>query len=140
MLTLVPEHELGIFIAYNQESGALIEPVLDALFGALFPAARPEPLRDRYAGRLDLSRFSGTYANNVYHHGNPETGWRRRPVPVTVGEGDASGAIVFDGAPAWPVAPLTFQREDGLLISFLEDGSGTLTHMVIGQAVYEKLD
>lgn len=137
MLYLVPEYDIGIFIACNQESSAVIDPVLAGLLGALFPDARPPVLRDRYEGRLDLSRFTGTYANNVYHHGDPDTGWKWQPFEL---EATGEGALMFDGKAAWPVGPLTFQRDDGLLLSFQANEAGRITHLFVRQAVYEKLD
>lgn len=137
MLYLVPEYDLGIFIACNQESSAVIDPVIETLLSALFPDARPEPLRERYRGQLDLSHFTGTYANNLYHHGDPDTGWRRQSFEL---EATDEGALMFDGAPAWPVGPGTFQREDGLLLSFRENDEGEITYLFVKQAAYEKLD
>lgn len=147
MLTLVPDHDLGVFLAYNQESAALIRAIFPALFSALFPDAEPPALRDAYRGDVDLERFAGTYANNVYNHGDPDTGWKRRPVPLTIGseEKDDAGVgsaprLTFDGVQARPVAPLTFQRDDGVLLTFRENDRGEITHMIVRQAVYERLD
>jgi CubicO group peptidase (beta-lactamase class C family) len=137
MLYLVPEHELGIFISSNQESGALIDAVVSPLLAALFPGAVPPAKRDPYTGRVDLARFTGTYANNVYHHGDPTTGWRREPFDL---EATGDGALMFDGAPARPVGLLAFERDDGLLLTFREDASGEITHLFVRQTVYEKLE
>jgi CubicO group peptidase (beta-lactamase class C family) len=137
MLYLVPEHELGIFIACNQESGALIEAIISPLLSALFPGAMPAQRRERYAGPIDLERFTGTYANNVYHHGDPTTGWRREPFEL---EATPDGTLMFDGASAWPVGSLAFQRDDGLLLTFRENVAGEITHLFVRQTVYEKLD
>ena len=46
---------------------------------------------------------------------------------------------MFAGAPAYPVGPLAFQRDDGLLLSFVEDGQGGISHFVVNQMVYERL-
>jgi len=137
MLYLVPEHELGIFISCSQESGALIDAVISPLLAALFPGAVPPAKRDLYTGRVDLARFTGTYANNVYHHGDPTAGWRRQPFDL---EATGDGALIFDGAPARPVGLLAFERDDGLLLTFREDASGEITHLFVRQTVYEKLD
>jgi CubicO group peptidase (beta-lactamase class C family) len=137
MLYLVPDYDLGFFIACNQESSAVIDPTVETLLGALFPDARPTKLRKRYGGDVDLSRFTGTYANNVYHHADPESGWTRHPFQL---EATDDGALLFDGKPARPVGPLTFQRDDGLLLSFRENDHGRITHLFVKQAVYEKLD
>ncbi|MGE3527228.1 MAG: serine hydrolase domain-containing protein, partial [Gemmatimonadales bacterium] len=136
-LYLVPEHHLGIFLAYNQESGVLPNAVLSRLMGALFPGSpQPPALRPRITGGIDLARFAGHYANSIYNHGNPTQGWRRRPVDLTVNE---DGALVFQGAPAYRVGPLTFQRDDGVLLTFREDAQGRIQFLFVNQAVYEKL-
>ena len=136
-LFLVPEHRLGVFIASNQESGSLAHVALARLTAALFPEQAPRPaLRERLPGRSDLSRFAGRYANSMYHHTDPTRGWRIQPFDLTV---DAEGRIVFDGAPAFPVAPLTFQRDDGVLLTFRENGRGEITHFFVNQTVYERL-
>ena len=137
-LYLVPEYDLGVFIAYNQESGSLPNVVLTGLVDALFPGRPDGPrLHPRLTERLDVSRFTGTYANSMHHHTNPEEGWRRQPFEL---EADAEGRLVFQGEPAFPVGPLAFQREDGLLITFREDERGEIAYMFVNQTVYEKLD
>ena len=135
-LYLVPEHDLGVFIAYNQESGRLASAVLSKLLSALFPNKVAEPeLRERWTRPINLSRFVGSYANSMYNHGDPSRGWRRRPFDLK----QKDGALVFQGAPAFAVGPLTFQREDGLLLSFEEHEAGGIRHLFVNQAVYEKL-
>ena len=85
---------------------------------------------------MDLSRFFGTYANSMHHHSNPATGWRRQPFDL---KPDSIGRLVFDGKPAYPVGPLSFQRDDGVLLSFREDARGQVTHFFVNQTVYERL-
>lgn len=136
MLYLIPEHDLGIFIASNQESSAVIDPVISSLLGTLLPDTGRPALRERYEGPIDLGRFTGTYANNVYHHGNPDIGWKRQPFALeAIEEG-----LLFDDTSVWPVDSLTFQRDDGLLLSFRADESGKITHLFVKQTAYEKLD
>ena len=138
LLYLVPEHDLGVFIAYNQESGSLPNVVLTGLVDALFPGRPDGPeLRPRLTEAVDVSRFTGTYANSMHHHTNPAEGWRRQPFELEV---DAEGRLVFQGEPAFPVGPLAFQRDDGLLITFRENERGEIVYMFVNQTVYEKLD
>lgn len=137
-LYLLPEHDLGVFIAYNQESGTLASLVLSRLMSALFPNRPPaRPMRPRLPRPVDLSRFVGTYASSIYHHGNPQTGWRRRPFEIGA-LGDS--ALSFGDAPAYQVGPLTFQRDDGVLLTFRENDDGAITFLFVNQAVYERLD
>ena len=134
-LYLVPDHGLGIFVAYNQESAGLAATAIDRVVGALWPARpRSRPLRER-AEEVEPFRFTGSWADAMHHHGDPETGWRRRPFELTAEE----GALLFDGVPARPVGPLAFQREDGLLLTFRQDAEGEVTHMLVKQTVYERL-
>jgi CubicO group peptidase (beta-lactamase class C family) len=136
-LYLVPEHRLGVFIASNQESGSLAHVAIARLIGAVFPEQAQRPaLRERLPGRADVSRFAGRYANSMYHHTDPTRGWRIQPFDLTV---DAEGRLVFDGAPAFPVGPLTFQRDDGVLLTFRENSRGEITHFFVNQTVYERL-
>jgi CubicO group peptidase (beta-lactamase class C family) len=135
-LYLVPDHDLGIYVAYNQESGNLAGALISRVIGALIPDREQPQLRGRLRPTPDLARFTGSYANNVYNHGDPSRGWRRRPFDLEIGE---DGALIFEGAPAFAVGPLTFQRDDGLLLTFRENESGGITHLFVNQAVYEKL-
>lgn len=134
-LYLVPELDLGIYIAYNQESGSLAGGAINRLVGALIPGREGRALRGRVTSP-DLARFVGTYADNVYNHGDPSRGWRRRPFELASTD---DGALLFQGAPAYPVGPLAFQRDDGLLLTFRESDQGKITHLFVNQAVYERL-
>jgi hypothetical protein len=136
-LFLVPQSRLGVFIATNQESGTMANAAVKALVDAVFPRhASAAVLRPRLNRSPDLSRFLGRYANSMHHHTNPETGWRRQPFALTA---DAEGRLVFDGKPAYPVGPLTFQRDDGVLLTFHADARGRITRFDVNQTVYERI-
>ncbi|MCH9646820.1 MAG: serine hydrolase [Deltaproteobacteria bacterium] len=135
-LHLVPEFDLGIYISYNQESGTLSNAAVSRLIAELFSGRRPgREMRQRYEEQSDLSRFAGTYANNMYHHTDPTTGWSRRPLAIeTSGRG-----LKFRDKWAYQVGPLDFQRDDGVLLSFRENSRGEITYLLINQAAYERL-
>jgi len=136
-LYLVPEHRLGIFVASNQESGAVANAVLRTLTDSLFPGHPPaRAQRPRVALESGAGRFAGRYANSMYHHGDPTRGWKMQPIELTV---DGRGRLTFDGAPAFPVGALTFQREDGVLLTFRENAAGAITHFFVNQTVYERV-
>ncbi len=135
-LYLVPELELGIYLSYNQESGVLPEAAISRLIAVLAPGRSSTPeLRPRYEQAVDLSRFAGTYANNMHHHTDPSTGWRRRPLMVETND----LGVVFKGKQAYPVGPLDFQRDDGVLLSFRENSRGEITYLLINQTAYERI-
>lgn len=136
-LFLVPEHRLGIFVATNQESSAITQPLSAALIDAFFPGHGPAtPMRPRLTGRVDVSKFVGRYANSMYHHTDTTTGWRPRPFELRA---DSLGRLVLDGQPAFPVGPLTFQRDDGVLLTFRENARGQVSYLFINQSVFERL-
>lgn len=138
MLYLLPDHDLGIFMAFNQESGTLVDAALSTLIGTLFPDRPADlPQRPRFGGDLDLSRFTGTWANSMHHHTDPATGWKRRPFEL---ERTAAGDLLFRNQPARPVGPLTFQREDGLLLSFSENEDGHIERLFVQQTMYERVN
>lgn len=137
LLYLVPQHQLGVFIAYNQESSELGTAVVSALVKSLFPASAARPaLRDTAAANTGAARFAGEYANAIFNHRNPDQGWRRRPFRVAE---NGSGQLVFEGQVATRVGPLAFQRPDGVLVTFSENSRGDITHMFVNQAVFERL-
>jgi CubicO group peptidase (beta-lactamase class C family) len=137
LLYLVPEHRFGVFIAYNQESADLANAALTALVAALFPESTAPPvLLPQFTADADLARFAGTYADAVHNHRNPDQGWRRRPFDVAVSD---SGEVVFDRLAARRVGPLTFQRPNGVLVTFRENARQEITHMFVGQAVFERI-
>ena len=136
-LFLVPQHRLGIFVATNQESGAVAQPLISALVDALLPGhGAANPIRPRLNHRMDVTKFVGRYANSMYHHTNPSTGWTPRPFDLRA---DSLGRLVFDGQPAFPVGPLAFQRDDGVLLTFRENARGQVTYLFVNQSVFERL-
>ena len=136
LLYLIPEHQLGVFIACNQETGELANAAVSKLVTSLFPKTQmaPEAL-PRFAAQ-DAARFAGQYANAVYNHSDPTRGWRRAPFDVTAND---AGEIVFQRQPAIRVGPLAFQRKDGVLVTFREDAQRGITHMFVNQAVFERI-
>ncbi len=38
------------------------------------------------------------------------------------------------------MAPLVFQRDDGLLLAFRQGPDGAITHLLVNQTVYERLE
>ena len=135
-LYLVPQQRLGVFVASNQDSGVIGTAATAALIDALFPGHPPARARlPRLSGPMSLTRFVGRYANNMYHHTDPTRGWRINPIEL---KADADGRLVFAGAPAFPVGPLAFQRDDGVLLSFVEE-NGEIVRFVVNQMVYERL-
>lgn len=137
LLYLIPEHRLGVFVAYNQESSTLGTAVVSTLVASLFPGSKGSPaLRTAHAENADIARFVGRYANAMHNHRDLDRGWRRRPFDVTVND---SGQIIFDNRPATRVGPLAFQRPDGVLVTFREGANKEITHMFVNQDAFERV-
>jgi len=137
LLYLIPAQRLGVFIAYNQESETLANEVVSRLVSALIPGSGAKPLlRAPLAVDSEVARFAGSYADAVYNHRNPDQGWRRRTVAVSVGD---AGQLVFQQLSATRVGAMAFQRPDGSLLTFRENAQGEITHMFLNQTVYERV-
>jgi hypothetical protein len=136
-LYLIPQHRIGVFIAFNQESTSLSTAAVSRLVAELFPGAGKPALRPRYTGPDDAERFAGTYASSIHNHRDPTRGWRRIPMQVTVND---SGQLVFQRQTATRVGPAMFQMADGVLVTFRQDALRRITHMFVNQAVFERIE
>lgn len=141
---LLPSHNLGFFVAYNRDEEAGGGPAVlrDTLTGKLmdhwFPSKTPEkegvtqtPLQ------LDTARFAGKYAGTLYCHTCFDgEGWGWSLLSLRSGERG-----VLESSRRWlAVEPLVFQEENGVRrIAFREDKKGEITHLILGNSVYEKL-
>ena len=53
---------------------------------------------------------------------------------------DENGDLLVSGKRCRPVERLILQRDDGMLLVFGENPDGRITHMMVQQSVYERLD
>jgi len=134
LLFLVPADDFGVFMAWNQESARLPRDVLNRLIPELLPVLSDAELPR--VENVDARRFTGIYANSMYHHGDPATGWRRRSFEV---EATEDGDLLVQGSRAYPAGPLTFQSSEGPLLTFRDDENGSIEYLFIDQTVYERL-
>ena len=138
-ITLLPEHNLGYFVAFNHECAgslacklipALREQFLDRYFPAA-PASLPS-----YTPKTELARLAGCYRHSRYY--------RSTVLKTTVLGHDVSvktndSGIVVDGTEYVEIAPLLFQEIGSQdRIAFREDSKGNITYM-FRPAAYEKL-
>lgn len=137
LIFLIPEENFGVFIAYNQESSRLANVVVKTLVDKFF-AHRKFKREARPEIKIDVSRYTGNYANNLYNHSRPDRGgWQMRTTNVVAGENP--GQMKFLGVTWTAIEPLVFQRKGGEPLVFREDRNGKVTHMLWRQNVYEKL-
>ncbi|MHC5048760.1 MAG: serine hydrolase domain-containing protein [Planctomycetota bacterium] len=126
-MIVVPEHDLGLFVAVNASSDDAIDRfVLDAmrLLSADEPASRPPKV-------MDVGRFVGEYRNNRYDRTSVEK-LLRMEVHHVYGTDDGGLVIWHDGAMNryHPVDTLVFEHTENpnRLLVFEEDAGGTVTH------------
>ena len=141
---LLPEHNLGFFVAYNrnQEAGGgptnLRELLTEKLMNQWFPT-HDSPKKHLAVAPLsiDTTVFAGKYANNLYCHTCFDgQGWGWALTSLSSG-----GPGLLIGSRRWlAVEPLVFQEENGSRrIAFRKDKSGEITHLIVGNSVHEKL-
>ena len=142
LLYLVPDSNLGFFVAYNRDEDAgggpaqLAETLKQKLMDQWFPGMRKEQVKTTLP--IETERFAGSYADNMYCHTCPDgQGWGWAAFPV---KSAGQGKLEMRGRRWLAVAPTIFQREDSQdRIAFLEDKQGQITHMVSDNHVYDRL-
>jgi hypothetical protein len=138
-LLLLPEHDLGLFVSFNSDSGSdardwVVPLFLDRYYPAT-QAAPPVPAAD-FASRT--SRFAGYYRTNRHPYETMEKLTLLAFGDVKISAGDSGGLVLdFMGYQARivEIEPLLFQVVSGGLplgsdfIAFGEDPSGEITQV-----------
>jgi hypothetical protein len=139
---LLPDHNLGFFVAYNRdaEAGGGPAPLRDILTKKLMDRWFP-PGNDVTAKKtalpIETEPFAGTYSHNMYCHTCFEgEGWGRSIFPVKA----AGKGILEMWNRRWlAVAPLVFEEENGpRRIAFRKDKAGRIVYMFSGNDAFEK--
>jgi len=146
LMTLVPEKNLGIFIACNTESGAfgLAGTVKNAFLNRYFPApTKPEIPKAKNPLPAALKKFAGKYQSIIYCHScPPKTSYVPEPFEVKVTD---DGMLSFFGGHWKQIEPMLFILTDGeragqVLFGFRENSKGEITFMFQDTyMVYEKV-
>jgi CubicO group peptidase (beta-lactamase class C family) len=146
LMTLVPEQNLGIFVACNTENGAfgLAGAVKNGFLNRYFPApAKPAMPPSKNPSPDALKKFAGKYQSIIYCHScAPNTSYVPEPFEVKVTD---DGMLSFLGGRWKQVEPLLFVLADGeragqVLFGFKENLKGEITFMFQDNyMVYEKV-
>lgn len=145
LLFLLPEHNVGFFLAVNNFQGANIEKELITRFlDRYYPAQKKrlslQPSSDwekraaRVAGHYRMTRYS--------RHEILKIGALALETRVLPGkEGTLTLQSLLGPSGSWvEVEPLLFQRVgEESLMAFREDAQGHITHMFVGPSAYERL-
>lgn len=139
LLVLLPEENVGLFVAHNTAEYAFRDALIEAFMDRYFPAPDPVPPPQPLAGHGDRAgRFEGTYAPTFLVR---ETTLEKMLTLFTQFRltADAEGVLKLRepaeltraAASQWvEIEPLVFQSlEGGELMVFLEDEGGQIMHM-----------
>jgi len=135
LMTLVPEKNLGIFVACNTENGGfgVAEAVKKAFFDRYFPAqTKPEVPQTKNPAPSALQKFAGKYRSIIYCHScPPNTSYVTNPFEVKVTD-DVVLSIL--GTRWKQIEPMLFVRADGRLagrslFGFKKNSKGEIAYM-----------
>lgn len=131
LMTLLPDEDVGIFVAHHLESRNLRFDVRQAILDRYFPDRRPRKApapQPKTAGRL--TRFAGTYRANIFCHSCSDGGPNVQDFEVKAND---DGTISLWDTRWVEVSPLYFVGLDGRRrIGFSEDGSGRIVAVTAG--------
>lgn len=139
LLYLLPEKNLGIFVASNIEQGALMEGMKKSVLDYFYPVGSTPDDPKLFAA---LQKFAGEYRWDVYCHTcNADTrGFYPRPISVTVNN---DGTLSFLNRRWKMVEPLVFKaivNDDREIFSvFKENKEGMITYLFNGNYAYERV-
>lgn len=146
LMTLVPEKNLGVFVACNTESGAfgLAGAVKNAFLNRYIPpTTKTETKPAIKSSSASLKRFAGKYRPDIYCHTcPPNTSYFPEPFEVKAND---DGTLDFRGERWRQIEPLLFEltnntRNEQTLLGFRENSKGEITYMFQDTYyVYEKV-
>jgi CubicO group peptidase (beta-lactamase class C family) len=148
-LVLLPEDDLGVFIAQNAREGALRWAILDAVFETLLEEREGPPARDpgRADAGLDPAPYTGVFRHTGYTHSTFEKsasvlGFRGSLARVA--PGPEPGTLLIDGR-TWRHAPALGRHmfvdptAEWWVKGFIVGEDGIASHHVAGREVLQRL-
>lgn len=137
-ILMLPEQNLGFFVACNNDEFGLISEVTDRFFDHYFPIQKVNAISQKKISD-DLSHFSGFYLRNDYsRHSLEKVITLLRQFRIRA---DHTAGLLIEGKHKWQeVEPNLFQRLDNGEYSFFEQGSrDKVKFWFEGRFAYEKL-
>ena len=143
LMQLAPEHDLGVFIAFNSDPGSASRShLMNAFFDRFFPQPRPEPIETPEALRASLTDYAGEYADLRRNYSTFE----KMAVLVSALEvTDVDGELLISGgggASRWIMveADVFRGKYSNTRIVFGRDDSGRVRNLFSGSSVLGRLD
>jgi CubicO group peptidase (beta-lactamase class C family) len=149
MVVLVPDDDLGVFVAQNAREGLLRWEILDVVVDRLLDAREgpPAPEPGRADPRLDAARYAGRYRHTGYTHATFEKaasvlGFRGSVSNVAAGP--EPGTLLINGevwrhAPALGAHMFAHGDRGWWVMGFRVAEGGQATHHLAGREVLERV-
>lgn len=114
-LWLLPDHDLGFYVAYNSDRGGEARPELwDAFLDHAFPADQTAPADPTPGGQEGLERFEGTYSDSRVSSTTPGKLFLLAAITLSVQDGDLVTSVPGYESTRWvPTADHGFVSADG---------------------------
>ncbi|MCZ6641903.1 MAG: serine hydrolase [Gammaproteobacteria bacterium] len=143
LMQLAPEHDLGVFIAFNSDPGSVSRShLMNAFFDRFFPQPKPEHIETPEALRASLADYAGEYANLRRNYSTFEKmGVLVSAIEIT----HADGELLIGGGGStsrWIMEePDIFRgKYSNRRLVFGRDDSGRVRNLFSGSGVLGKLD
>jgi CubicO group peptidase (beta-lactamase class C family) len=141
-LFLIPEDNLGFFLAANSFRTDLPERIIQAFLTRYYPT---QPQDTSPGAKLPPDRarfFTGTYRFNRYPHRSFEKLTALIGlVPEIQVDAAEDGSLRIQGVPFTEVDPLLFRRTGGTAYSaFQQNYRGQITHLFLGESVFQTFE
>jgi CubicO group peptidase (beta-lactamase class C family) len=132
---MLPEHEVGLFVSYNTDTGAAGRTrLMNAFLERYFPVAAEETLEPSADAVDRLDKYSGAYRNNRFVHSDfTKVGAAIGAVTVSITEEGALTTSATGSTEFVETSAGTFRASDDHdVITFRENESGEVTWMFLG--------
>ena len=139
LLLLVPEEDLGLFVAYNSAGGGrALDELLQAFFNRYYPAPATSALQPPAGAAVRAGRLVGSYQAARRPYTTIEVLTRDMPVAELSAAND--GTLHFLGRQWVEIEPLLYQSTEGDdLLAFRADVQGRVTGAALGTLALDRL-
>jgi len=141
-MLLIPEENLGIFIALNRRVGSMRAQVVNSFLNRYFSG---NPIRTPVLQANGPYSAPGTYAGLYLANDYPRKSVEKLAVltgffPNQQVKTSEDGKLLLNGDPMEVVGKDLFRHpRAGFMLAFQLDTNGRVTHMLIGNRAYEKI-
>ena len=147
-MVLVPEANLGIFVANNSDGGRkMVDTVAEAFIDHYFPPPAATPPTPLAGSTTDVKSLAGSYTSSNNSFGTSEK--LKLVTGILTVKAQEDGSLVLTGPSGSQryveVEPLLFQRDDGKRVDwydrfiFRSSPDGKVRYMLLDMGAFQKL-